>query len=221
MAIVKGPALSLRASGNLGAICYSTWRGLAIARDVWTGTVPNTAKQVAQQVYLTAVAQAWGGSLTEGERETWNERALTETWTDRMGDPYIPSGYQLFLKWNIRRKVMGLAILITAPGSQEWVWIDLFAVQALVGQIAMRLRDFGAVGTELTSYGTEYYKAGPYDSGGRRPIDGEWRFLIRKVPPALVFDNAVVPGKWYWYRGRQVSEFGGVGNWWQEGVQAI
>lgn len=215
MAIVDGPALSLRASGNLGAICYAPWRSLKIARDVWTGTVPNTAKQVTQQGYLTTVSQAWGGTLTADERETWNGRAKTVIWSDRLGNPYIPNGYQLFMKWNIRRLVMGLAILTTAPGAQDWETVEyLYTTYNVGGAYAQaKLLDWGA--GYPSSYGLEYYRAGPYDSGGRNPIEGEWRFKKRTVPPNRYNDTTVVALKWYWYRARQIAQYGDVGNWFE------
>lgn len=223
MAIVKGPALSLAASGNLGTICYSRWRSLAIARDVWSGTVPNTGKQVTQQGYLIGVAQAWGGSLSPGQRETWKERAKEVIWTDRMGDPYIPSGYQLFMKWNIRRKVMNLVIMSEAPGIQEWVMVgELRLGFDPVGQlIFMRVSKVLGAGVNVESYGVEYWKAGPYNSGGRKPIDGEWRFLRREVPPSAYLDVDFIANKWYWYKGRAIAEFGDVQNWFTKQVQAV
>lgn len=213
MAIVKGPALSIQASGNLGPICFSRWRGLAIARDVWTGTVPNTTKQVIQQGYLTTAAQAWGGTLTAAERQTWNDRAETILWRDRMGDQYIPTGYQLFMKWNVRRLVMTLTIMKDAPMLQEWVYVYKLFATPYPGEPAVRMwlrpGDTGLV----QSYGIEYWKAGPYDSGGRNPIEGEWRFLVLKVPPAYYKDSDVIVDKFYWYRARAVAEFGDVQNW--------
>lgn len=218
MAIVKGPALSIAASGNLGAICFSRWRSLQIARDTWTGTVPNTTKQLAQQAIVTTVSQAWGGTLDADQRKTWNNRARTIVWTDRMGDPYIPNGYQLFLKWNIRRQVMSLAIMTTAPPEQEWVevWAFLLISQAAGTQARIDLRDQN--NNAISAYAAEYYKAGPYDSGGRHALEGEYRFLRRQTPPAVWNDLAVIATKYYWYRARQVTEYGDVGNWFEKQI---
>lgn len=219
MAIVKGPALSLKASGNLGAICYSSWRSLAIARDTWTGTVPNTAKQVAQQNRIIEVAQAWGQTLSPVKRQTWVERALEVVWSDRFGEPYIPTGYQLFMKWNVRRRVMGLSILLAAPVLQEWVYVLELVVTPYPGTPCTRMWLFWTDGGLVESYGIEYWKAGPYDSGGKHPLAGEWRFMVRKVPPAYYKDSNVILNKWYWYRARAIAEYGDVQNWFQQQVQ--
>jgi len=219
MAIVKGPGMSLQASGNVCGLNYTTWRGLQIVRCAWTGTVPNTAKQLVQQGYLTVVAQAWGSTLTADQRDTYHRSARSIIWKDRFGDDYIPSGYQLYMKLNTRRKAMGLGIMTTAPPKQEFVEVNFLNVESFLesGWIAMNLRV--TLGQVISSYGTEYYKAGPYNSGGRRPIEGEWRFLKRKVPPSAYIDTAVSPNLWYWYRGRAISEFGEVQNWFQVQMQ--
>ena len=219
IAIVKAPALSIDASGNVGGICYSKWRSLSIAKSAWTGTVPNTTKQIAQQVILTAVSKDWGQTLNIEERKTWSNLAKAIVWSDRFGSPYIPNGYQLFMKWNIRRKVMGLAIMKVAPSVQEKVYVKMLAIQVLMATLRIKINLLKSWYFEHEGYGTEYYKAGPYDSGGRSPIEGEWRFLDRQIPPNNYWDMAVVINKWYWYRGRQISEFGDVGNWFQEQVQ--
>lgn len=221
MAIVKGAALSLQASGNLGDICYSTWRGQQIARSTWTGTVPNTVKQVTQQGFLSITAQYWGGTLTGIQREKWTRRARTVVWKNRFGDDYIPSGYQLFMKWNIRRLVMGLVIMNIPPQPQEWVDTDEFLVVSVVleGLISINLVKDPAHQNE--GYGNEYYRAGPYTSGGRKPIEGEWRFVNRQVPPVRYKDFDVEPNKWYWYRARVIAEFGDVQNWWEAQVQFV
>lgn len=219
MAIVKGPAFSLAASGNVGAICYSTHRGLQIVKSAWTGTVPNTTKQVVQQGYMTTVSQAWGGTLDADDRLTWTNLARSIVWRDRLGSPYIPNGYQLFLKWNIRRKVMGLAIMTIAPAVQERVYVHAMnaGVSAVHDRINMRMAKSDA--DNVDGYGVEFYKAGPYGSGGRHPIEGEWLFLARKVPPTLYADFDIIFDEWYWYRGRTISKFGDVGNWFERQVQ--
>lgn len=215
MALVRNPVFSTEASGNVCGINFTRWRGLAVARCAWSGTVPNTTLQVEQQDILIIVAGNWGNLLTTAQRNTYTESAKQVRWTGRLGDPYIPNGYQLFMKLNIRRLVIGLGVMLTAPPVQEWVYVhDMTAASVPGAKITVKLRSH-ASGTLVQSYGVEYYRAGPYVSGGRRPIDGEWRFKSRKVPPAQYVDTDVNLNEWYWYRARQISEFGDVGNWFE------
>lgn len=221
MAICEGPALSLRASGNVGTLCYTTWRGLSVVKDAWTGTVPNTSKQLVLQGYMTTVSQAWGGLLTPAERASWERRATSVVWQGRFGRPYVPNGYQLFIKWNMRRKLMGLTIMQKAPAEQERVYIDNLRCTVHSSEPATLLWLMKSAYVVIDGYGIEYYKAGPYDSGGRKPIAGEWLFRSRKVPPDYLVDYNVIPGKWYWYRARAITEFGDVSNWFQKQVKYI
>jgi len=222
MAIVKGPALSIEASGNLGAICYSKHGSLQIARAVWTGTVPNTTKQVVQQGFLKTASQAWGSISFGCDRDSYNNLAKSIVWRDRLGSPYIPSGYQLFMKWNIRRLVMGLGLMVKAPPIQEWVDVKELVIfwHAVGPKFIMRLVRTVTPVQYPESYGVEIYKAGPYNSGGRNPIEGEWRFLTSMVPPTTYYDTDINSTKFYWYRARAIVEFGDVQNWFEEQVYA-
>jgi len=213
MGIVVGPAFSIAASGNISGICFQPVNGRTIAKAPWSGTVPNTAKQITQQGYLKSVAENWGQLLSAAERLTWERRAETVKFQGRLGVSYTPSGYQLYMKWNIRRLVMGLGMMSVAPGMQNWEHVEYLAV----GWDAPNVRFFNRLsksyGVNVDSYGVEFYRAGPFNSGGRKPIAGDWRFYIRKVPPAPMADYSVVANKWYFYKARQVAEFGDVGNW--------
>jgi len=64
--------------------------------------------------------------------------------------------------------------------------------------------------------GFQVWIAGPYDSKGRYPIEGEWRYNTRME--TLYYTIAYVPEdqKWYWIRCRYYTESGEVGNWWED-----
>jgi len=59
----------------------------------------------------------------------------------------------------------------------------------------------------------EVWRAGPYDSGGRRAIDGEYRFLKFIQPIASDTDSGLTVGKYYWYRARVIDDYGRTQNW--------
>lgn len=211
MAIVKGPALSLAASGNLGAICYSRWRGLAIARDVWTGTFTPTPKQDAVMARVTVVSQAWGGLLSEAERSSWREAAAGQVWRDKLAGSYTPAGYFYFCKLNLNRAFMGLGIMVMPPASIDEVLAESMTLEWRDGVQKVRMKLIITVGTGDVDW-IQYFKAGPYNSPGRHAIEGEWRYLDRKAAGTYLYDADVVPGKWYWYRGRWFLDEGVVGN---------
>lgn len=201
MAVVKGPALSLDASGNLGAICYSKWRGFNIARDVWTGTVPNTSKQVQYQDLLEEVAQAWGQTLDSDDRKSWEDYSKSQSSIDRFGEKYTPSGYQIYMSRNLIRKRWSLTIL-TRPMHRikpliATAWSAVWQVSYPRAYIRMLNQNNKGYPDKL-----EYWRAGPFLSGGRKPIAGEW--LLKKITDYGGWYNHTwpTPGDWFWYRCR-------------------
>ena len=219
MAVVDAPALSLRASGNLGAICYSRWRGLKIARGVWTGTYPGYEKQLAINANMTAVSQAWGQTLTPEQREAWNEAACEQTWKNRMGGDYVPIGYQYYLKLNLVRKFLGLGISVFPPTRHYPILALEFVPYWYAGTMSIKGRLTGYVAGQPPD-GVLYDRAGPFDSGGRRALAGEYRFTFKKSHAATFTDYDLVSWKWYWYRAKWYLDSGVVGNWFYAQIQA-
>lgn len=216
MAIVKNPALSLEASGNLGGLCYTRWRELQVVRSAWQGTVPNTTLQVTYQGYLTEVSKKWSSLLTTGQRRAWDERAESVKWVSRLATVYQPSGYQLYMKWNIMRRVIGLAVEADPPTLVPLNGPTQFLVVYGVWTDKIRCTMKGYTSAPLP-YCIQYFRAGPYDNGGRRAIAPEYRLKQVQTDSSNEwrwFDFDVLPGKWYWYKAREVWEWGEVGNWW-------
>lgn len=216
MAIVKCPALSLEASGNLGAICYSRWRDRQIARGAWTGVVPNTSAQVAIQGHMSAAATAWGTYLTSAQRTAWEIYAKNVIWADRLGDKHSPSGYNCFISYSIQRQRWGLAILFDPPSTHRSEFPSSYSVWSdvpgnLHADLAYPVLNPGCDGVE-------YWVAGPYDSPGRRAIEPEYRFeLVRLVPQASGAQWVQTPyNKWYWVKARFIWLPGYTGNYWYE-----
>ena len=214
MAVVKGPALSIAASGNLGSICYSRWRGLQIARDVWTGTVPNTAKQIVQQALLKTCAQAWGGILNEEERESWRGLAREVTFRNRFGEPVHYSGYNLFVSRNLNRLRWARGIS-KKPGRvlNKLIWGSIHIEPEDAGSKIRFMATNFPVGYQADLI--EAWIAGPYTSGGRVAIEPEYKFITydTKVPLSIV-KSGLTPGVYYWGRMR-LGDFAGVTSAWE------
>lgn len=220
-AIVDCPALSLVASGNLGAICYSRWRGVAVARDVYTGTDPNTADQQIQRANVTSVSQAWGGTLTSSERSAWRQAAREQVFINRLDKKWTPTGYHYFIKMNVQAKTLGYAIQNLPPESKVGVFpieVDLRNSVTFPDLIGLVMRKSGSEKVEST--GIQGFFAGPYNSAGRRPIDGEWRYKGISITVAWVYSDVVIKGKYYWGKVRWFWSSGETGNFWEFQIQA-
>lgn len=75
MAIVKGPAMSMAASGSLaGAIVFSNWKGRFYVRALVTPANPKSGAQTGFRASMKFLAQNWA-SLSAAEQATWLTRA--------------------------------------------------------------------------------------------------------------------------------------------------
>lgn len=75
MAVVKGPAMSLDASGSIaGAIVFSKWKGRNYVRQLVTPANPKSGSQTGFRSSMKFLAQIWAG-LTAGNKATWEDRA--------------------------------------------------------------------------------------------------------------------------------------------------
>jgi hypothetical protein len=75
MAKVKGPLMSLGASGTIGgAMTFSSWKGIPTARIKGEPTNPNTAGQQAQRTTFTNAVASWKAQDAALHTD-WNNRA--------------------------------------------------------------------------------------------------------------------------------------------------
>lgn len=214
-AIVKGPLHSDMASGNIGALCFSRWRGRAIARDVWTGTDPATSDQLTRRARLTAVSQRWGGTLTATQRASWEALAKTKRFPDQFGEMKGISGYSLFLKRNMNASPWISGYIDTPIEGGEKMYIGLFELTFQISYPRVWVRPrYGLSGNNQDYY--DYWRAGPYESPARNPIAGEWRRKHQEL--ASWYDTTIITGKYYWYRMRGGWASGVFGDWYTETV---
>lgn len=210
MAIVKNPGLSSEASGNLGGICYSRWRELQIARKAWEGTVPNTPAQQTYQDCLDMAARWWSDYHTPGQRKEWEDLAKGEVWKSRLGTEFRPSGYNLYMKRTMLRCVVGLTPMFPPLLPQLRRRLTSIRIAYGISPNHIECRTYFAAGGELP-YVVQYWRAGPFDGGGRRAIAGEYRLVYQEADPGDAFhwsDYLPEDSKWYWYKVRGVWEWG-------------
>lgn len=77
MAVVKGPLMSMDASGSVGKVLvFSKWRGINYVRRHSIPANPKTAAQVSFRSMFTFLSQIWAG-LTVANKATWDVRAAS------------------------------------------------------------------------------------------------------------------------------------------------
>jgi len=219
MGIVIGPAQSLDASGNVGGICYSHWRSLIVARGARTGAITPTAKQIVIQGQLRTVTRLWGGTLTAAQRAAWGRFAKHERYQTRLGITYTPNGYGVFVQRNMILKTVGHATINDPPIADSPILIQVFALQDNGGGYAsMRLRRFGSTLPGAMCDICEYWIAGPFTSGGRRAIDGQYRQSGVMIPSTIYSLYGLSHPAWYWFRARGVNYTGIKSGWWEKQI---
>lgn len=213
MAIVKAPALSLEASGNLGGINYTRWRGRAVARASWSPTIPNTGLQVAIQAHLGNAVVDWRTVITEAQRQAWKAYATTQTTIDRLGNVRTPTGYNLYVGRSIQRRRQGLGILFDPP--TESIIAAGEEIRFAIGGGGTRIDWFiGFYFGSVTADKIEGWAAGPFATQARNPTSEEWRFVEYRIPPQRC-RLTVTPGDWWWFRVRVPTTDGRASSWLQ------
>lgn len=219
MAIVKGPALSIDASGNVGSICYAKWRGLQIARAAWSGAPTPTQLQTDQKNRVVTACAAWSGTLTEAERQSWKLAAVDQIRMSRLKTPYIPTGYQYFIGLTVQLLRQGFSIRkLPPPMGEPFLFTSITAYQ-VTGYEYLRTRFEGRVPSSSSVVQGEDWIAGPFANEGYTPQNYDFRFVEFRLIHAGNLYTSLVVDMYYWFRMRWIDAWGRVGNWFE--IKAI
>jgi len=212
-ATVRAPLHSEQASGNMGGLCYSSWRGIAVVRSAWSGTYPGTAKQLTVQGRITTLSQYWGITLTALQRTKWNELADQIVFKNKLGQSYRPNGYNVFIQRNVQRLRMGHATAqVPVPGNGAIDDSVSYVETDLVGTaITCYLNNYA--GLVISANAWEVWVAGPFDTESRNAIDPEYKYETHGHGVTSLTTSPLTQGKWYWVRLRWNDIDGRTGNW--------
>lgn len=122
MAKVRGPLLSMRASGAIGqSQIYATWRGIPYVRQYAVPSNPNTTEQALTRTVFAALNAIFRnfGPLA---KEVWTLYATGRKFTDRNG----------WLSKNIAslREAATMEDMMVSPGVRSGPALDAFAAVA-------------------------------------------------------------------------------------------
>ena len=104
--------------GSINGTTFARNKAGAYARNRTKPVNPNTVSQSANRNRFATQAAQWT-ALTNTEQDTWNFLAAGATRINRLGQPYTPSGRQLFLESANNMNLAGLPILTTAPANAD------------------------------------------------------------------------------------------------------
>ena len=102
-------------SGSIGGITYSHNKGGMYTRARATPTNPSSAAQLAARNAFGAMALRWRETLSTAQRNSWENYAALTPVTDKLGEPVLLSGQQMYIRNNTQRVRSGLATVDPGP----------------------------------------------------------------------------------------------------------
>jgi len=88
-------------SGSIGGVVNARNRGGQYIRNRTKPTVPSSDKRAAANALLTQQVASWRSAAMDATRADWNEQAKLTTLINALGEPFHPSGMNLFLRANV------------------------------------------------------------------------------------------------------------------------
>jgi len=114
MAKLIGPLHSTEARGRVQGLIYNTWRGISYAKAFCGPAQPRSERQILIRSLSTQLARAWQ-AIDQADRDTWNDYAVSHQETDWTGNPKRISGFNWFVRCNVRLALLSVAQVDTAP----------------------------------------------------------------------------------------------------------
>lgn len=144
------------ARGKLAGMVASKNRSGNFLRAKVTPINRQTSAQTLSRGRLAAFSSAWSATLTEAQRNAWNNMAPNYPKTNVFGHSYNPTGKNLFVALNTNARLVGQNTLITDPSLPE------------------------SIPTPTVSFSNTTLAAWVIVGGG---MSANYRYLIRATPP--------------------------------------
>lgn len=177
---IKWGLMVTEGRGKLGGHVASKNRSGAYFRTKTSPVNPNTVAQSAVRQELAIVSKAWD-SLTEEQRNTWNEAAGTGEWNrnDVFGDSRKPTGKNLFASINlVSRRVTGSALRVVPEKASFASMATEDVILYFLGEGTPSAIELGVQITGDVTSGTIFeVQATPPVSAGRTYFKNDYRFI--------------------------------------------
>lgn len=112
MALIKYGAIVSEARGKEAGIVFSRNSYGGYIKQKVSPVNPQTSYQQAVRAQLGSTAQQWSG-LTKTQQDDWKDLGQQVLRVNRFGDQTFYTGFNLFVKVNRNRSIMGLAAIET------------------------------------------------------------------------------------------------------------
>ncbi|MBA7661773.1 hypothetical protein ES703_69793 [subsurface metagenome] len=210
MAKVQSPLMSLLASGSIGGMVYSVWRGINTVRVKQQPVERHLPGQPRNRALLGYLSRAWG-LLTDNQRQLWRDYATEHKYPDGFGGVFTLTGSQMYnaLNHNAIRTKGGLFEQDEPPMIDPAASIALFdAVTGVTnpGEVDLSWDHIGVADSDDLN---EIWISPPLGSEGKVNVDSRMRFEVSIGGDELLITVAgLVEGAWYWFKARYIDQFG-------------
>jgi hypothetical protein len=138
MALVKYGAIVAEIRGKESGVVFSRNAYGAYVRNKTSPINPQTSFQQQQRAYMGAVSQQWSG-LTEGEKSAWGLLGEQVVRTNRLGDQTQYTGFNLFMRCNRNRSILGLGIISepVSPPALPALHLDRPLIEGVAGEVTL------------------------------------------------------------------------------------
>lgn len=190
MALVKYGFGITQMSGSTGGVTFARNRYGNYARARTKPVNPNTARQVTVRAALAFVTDRWAQTLTANQRIAWNLYAANVVMQNKLGESINLSGFNHYIRSNMIRKQVALALIDDGPVIFEIPASDpTFAVTASEAtQDITSTYDDGLAWASVTGAFLIIF-AGQPQNAQRNFFAGPWRIFgvvsgVDAAPPA-------------------------------------
>lgn len=181
-------------SGSIGGTTYSHNSAGLYRRARAIPVNPNTAFQQAVRNTFTTLALAWSQTLTQTQRDGWDNYAVLTPGTGVLGDPLTLSGQQMYIKCNAVRLLASIARVDTAPTipGLEAFTAPVATASIAAGVVSVAFTDTDVWATEIG--GGLNIQTSRFLSPGKNFFKGPYRFSSAVagavIPPTTPEDTA-------------------------------
>lgn len=165
------------ASGSIGGTTYAHNRGGLYMRGRATPTNPNSAAQQAARNALGSLATRWNNTLTQTQRDAWENYAANTPVLNVFGDPSILTGQQMYVRNNSPRLRVGENVVDNGPTTFGAADLDVITIATSLGQIDVEYND--AQEWAVNNNGVLIIQTSRIVSPSINFLKGPFRFLVK------------------------------------------
>lgn len=203
MALLKLGALAVDIRGSIAGTTFARNRGGVYARARTKPIQPISPRRDEKNAILSQVIQTWHATLTVDQRVAWNEAAKAVTIPNKLGEPYTPTGANLYVRANVNLILSDQAVITVPPPAATGP--ALAATVGISGVNGLLISQIGEFDTALTGNVMWQYSAPQRESINF--FKGPWNILnsfpignLAALPEILVPFADLVASKRYFLR---------------------